>query len=63
MGDPVKLSHELREYVRYRRLGYEAGTPSNTEAATDLWRQTHSATLDDYNYRFNQMKCFIIRMH
>lgn len=42
-------SHELREYVRYRKLGYETGVPANTDAATDLWRQTHSATLDDYN--------------
>ena len=42
-------SHELREYTRYRRLGHETGVPANTDAATDLWRQTHSATLDDYN--------------
>ncbi len=42
-------SHELREYVRYRKLGYETGVPSNSNQATDLWRQTHSATLDDYS--------------
>ncbi|OUR86793.1 hypothetical protein A9Q81_27865 [Gammaproteobacteria bacterium 42_54_T18] len=42
-------SHELREYVRYRKLGWEAGVPSNSDQARQLWLQTHTATLDDYN--------------
>ncbi len=43
-------THELREFVRYRRLGWRNGVPGNADAATDLWRQTHSATLDDYGF-------------
>jgi len=42
-------SHELREYVRYRKVGWETGVPLDADKATDLWRQAHSATLDDYN--------------
>ena len=42
-------SHELREYARYRKLGWETGVPSNSDQARMLWLQTHSATLDDYN--------------
>jgi hypothetical protein len=42
-------SHELREFVRYRRLGWANGVPSDLDAMTDLWRQTHTASLLDYN--------------
>jgi hypothetical protein len=41
-------SHELRESTRYRGLGWRSGVPADSDAATNLWRQTHSATLDDY---------------
>jgi len=41
-------SHELREFTRYRRLGWKTGVPSNQDAARSLWLQTHSATLSDY---------------
>src|SRR4029453_4573823 len=41
-------THELREYVRYRRLGYESGTPADPEAAHTLWNNAHTATLEDY---------------
>ncbi len=41
-------SHELREFVRYRRLGWANGVPADGDAALNLWRQTHSATLDDF---------------
>ena len=37
-------SHELREYVRYRRLGFAKGSGEDY----DLWNNTHSATLADY---------------
>jgi hypothetical protein len=30
-------THELREYVRYRKQGYEFGNPEN------LWEHTHAA--------------------
>jgi hypothetical protein len=41
-------THELREFVRYRTLGYENGTPADPEAAHMLWNNTHTATLEDY---------------
>lgn len=37
-------AHELREYVRYRRLGHPAGAGLDR----DLWNNAHSATLEDY---------------
>ena len=42
-------SHELREFVRYRKLGYSTGLPDTEKARINLWRQTHSATLGDYS--------------
>lgn len=42
-------SHELREFVRYRRLGWKNGVPGDSDAAMNLWRQTHTGTLGDYN--------------
>jgi hypothetical protein len=41
-------THELREFVRYRTLGYESGTPADPEAAHTLWNHAHTATLGDY---------------
>lgn len=38
-------THELREYVRYRYLGYETGQPAN---AYHFWNNLHTATLEDY---------------
>ena len=46
-------SHELREYVRYRRLGWEKGAPSNIDEAHDLWNNTHTATLEEYRIQGN----------
>ncbi len=40
--------HEIREGVRYRNLGWAEGVPSSLDDATNLWRQTHSATLQEY---------------
>ena len=37
-------THELREFVRYRRLGYRSGAGDNY----DLWNNAHTATLKDY---------------
>ena len=37
-------THELREFVRYRQLGFRTGAGSNYE----LWNNAHSATLADY---------------
>lgn len=41
-------AHELREYTRYRKMGWKSGIPSESSKATELWRQTHTATLGDY---------------
>jgi hypothetical protein len=37
-------SHELREFVRYRREGFPAGGGDDY----DLWNNTHAAALEDY---------------
>lgn len=44
-------AHELREYIRYRTLGYASGEPSDPDAARELWNNTHTATLEDYGLR------------
>jgi hypothetical protein len=41
-------THELREFVRYRRLGFASSVPANADDARNLWLQTHSASLADY---------------
>jgi hypothetical protein len=46
-------THEIREFVRYRRLGWERGVPSNPDEALNLWRQAHTASLDDYGLPLN----------
>jgi hypothetical protein len=38
-------SHELREFVRYRRQGFPIGDDY------DLWINAHTATLEDYGLR------------
>ena len=44
-------THELREYVRYRRLGWLTGQPSDVDLAHELWSNAHTATLEDYGLR------------
>ncbi|WP_339049800.1 hypothetical protein [Rickettsiella endosymbiont of Xylota segnis] len=41
-------SHELREFVRYRRLGWKNGLPIDQSAQLSLWNNTHTATLEEY---------------
>lgn len=41
-------THELREFVRYRTLGFSTGQPTNPEDAFRLWNNAHTATLEDY---------------
>jgi RHS repeat-associated protein len=36
-------THELRESVRYRRLGFPTGNPGH-----EVWNNAHTATLEDY---------------
>jgi len=40
-------SHELREFVRYRRQGFPTGAGDDYE----LWNNAHTATLEDYGLR------------
>jgi len=44
-------SHELREFVRYRRLGWRADVPTDIDARHALWNNTHTASLEDYRLR------------
>jgi hypothetical protein len=46
-------SHELREFVRYRHLGFEVGQPADADAANVLWNNAHTAALEDY--RINEL--------
>jgi hypothetical protein len=49
--EPVDLryyTHEIREYVRYRRLEWTTGLPTNDDLASNLWNNAHTATLEDY---------------
>jgi hypothetical protein len=47
-------THELREFLRYKKLGYENGVPDGNEAHT-LWNNTHTATLEDYGLTDNDL--------
>ena len=47
-------SHELREFVRYRRLGWASGVPGDDLAARNLWLQTHTASLLDYSLPYQK---------
>jgi hypothetical protein len=51
-AEPVDLrfyTHELREAVRYRRLGWRTGQPPDPDAAYESWNNAHTATLEDYS--------------
>lgn len=54
VADPVDLrfyTHELREYLRYKKLGYPTGQPTNPDEAYELWNNAHTATLEDYKLK------------
>ncbi|NET39573.1 MAG: hypothetical protein F6K19_47700 [Cyanothece sp. SIO1E1] len=50
-ADLNNYTHELREFLRYKNLGYETGVPSNPDAAARLWNNTHTATLEEFGLR------------
>ena len=50
-ADKNFYAHELRESVRYRRLGWRDGQPAAPDAARTLWNNAHTATLEDYRLR------------
>ena len=41
-------THELREFVRYRCLGWPTDQPHNPDDANELWNHAHTASLEDY---------------
>lgn len=54
VAEPVDLrfyTHELREYLRYKKIGYPTGQPSNPDEAYELWNNAHTATLEDYGLK------------
>jgi hypothetical protein len=54
VAEPVDLrfyTHELREYLRYKKLGYPTGQPENPDEAYELWNNAHTATLEDYKLK------------
>ncbi|HEY1354334.1 MAG TPA: SpvB/TcaC N-terminal domain-containing protein [Ktedonobacteraceae bacterium] len=44
-------THELREFVRYRNLGFPSGVPASEAQAHALWNNAHTAALEDYGLR------------
>jgi hypothetical protein len=50
-------AHELRESVRYRKLGYEdrmtgsVWQPTDADRANQVWNDAHTATLEDYSIK------------
>ena len=54
VAEPVDwrfYTHELREYLRYKKLGYPTGQPTNPDEAYELWNNAHTATLEDYKLK------------
>lgn len=52
--EPVDLrfyTHELREYLRYKKLGYPTGQPAAPDEAYELWNNAHTATLEEYKLK------------
>lgn len=54
LAEPVDFrfyTHELREYIRYKKMGYSTGQPDNRDDAYELWNNAHTATLEDYGLK------------
>jgi len=49
------FTHECREFQRYCNLGWESGQPTDGVAAYDLWNNAHTATLEEFGLRDNQL--------
>ncbi|WP_254566910.1 hypothetical protein [Oscillatoria sp. HE19RPO] len=51
VAEPVDLrfyTHELRECLRYNKMGYSSGQPGDPDEAYEVWNNAHTATLEDY---------------
>jgi hypothetical protein len=49
--DLIYYTHELKESLRYKKLGFSDGVPSDPNVATSVWNNTHTATLEDFRVR------------
>ena len=47
------FAHELRESLRYKRIGYKNG--DNPDLDYDIWNDNHTGTLEDYNLTDDDM--------
>jgi len=50
-ADLNNYTHELRELLRYDRLGFRDGVPTSPDEAYRLWNNAHTATLEDYGLK------------
>jgi hypothetical protein len=53
-AEPVDLrfyTHELRECLRYKKIGYSSGQPMDPDEAYEVWNNAHTATLEDYSLK------------
>jgi hypothetical protein len=50
-ADKNFYTHELDEFERYKKLGWEQGQPSNPDEAYELWNNAHTAALEDYGLK------------
>ena len=41
----------VNSFVRYKKLGYPTGQPTNPDDAYELWNNAHTATLEDYKLK------------
>jgi len=54
VAEPVDIrfyTHELREYIRYKKIGYPTGQPADPDVAYEVWNNAHTATLEDYRLK------------
>jgi len=54
IAEPIDLrfyTHEIREYLRYKKLGYPTGQPDDPDTAYEIWNNAHTATLEDYGLK------------
>jgi hypothetical protein len=47
--DLIYYTHELKESLRYKKLGFSDGVPNDSNEAASLWNNTHTATLEDFH--------------
>ena len=51
-------THELREFVRYRQMGYRTGNPIDSVDRYELWNSTHTAALEEHGINESEAPLF-----